>query len=385
MSSTREEDRHTVSGSGAGVGSRQAGSDVSEAQAWQRSEATRASAPESKVALQHLEREVEQLLREVEHAPGGTAARRRAVQSVLRLAGGKDTRLSGQARMAQAFVNSREIASTDYYLRQWGLSRSSEGVQDVDEFGLDAVFDARMRPVLDLLHRRYFRVALAGMDNVPSAGGALLVCNHAGMLPWEGLMLKTSLRESRDGALRWLIEDHAFHVPFLGACMSRMGAVRACQQNAERLLRQRHLVAVFPEGIKGITKLYSERHRLERFGRGGYVRLALRTAVPLIPVAIVGGEETYPVLSRLERVSRLLGMPFFPVTPLFPFLGPLGLLPLPARWQIVFGEPMADLQSHDAAAADDAVLVSRLNDKVRTHVQSLVNEAVSRRGNRVFV
>src|SRR5439155_12548091 len=125
--------------------------------------------------------------------------------------------------------------------------------------------------------------------------------------------------------VRWLTEDFVFHFPFLGSFETRIGAVRACQENAERLLRQETLLAVFPEGIKGIGKLFRDRYKLQRFGRGGFVRLALRTQTPIVPAAIIGSEETAPMLYRIEGVAKSLGLPYIPITPTFPALGPIGL------------------------------------------------------------
>jgi 1-acyl-sn-glycerol-3-phosphate acyltransferase len=192
-------------------------------------------------------------------------------------------------------------------------------------------------------------------------------------------MLKTAIAlEHPRGELRWLAEDSVFHTPFVGAFMNRIGAVRACQENAERLLAQDKLLAVFPEGVQGIGKLFAQRYQLQRFGRGGYVKLALRTGAPIVPTAIVGAEEASPMLLRAAGLGKALGLPYVPITPTFPLLGPLGLAPLPTRWRIVFGEPV-DLAEHGPGAADDAVLVSRVNDGVKRTVQAMVDRALSER------
>jgi 1-acyl-sn-glycerol-3-phosphate acyltransferase len=160
--------------------------------------------------------------------------------------------------------------------------------------------------------------------------------------------------------------------------MSRIGAVRACPENAERLLSKESLVAVFPEGVKGIGKLYRDRYRLQRFGRGGFIRLCLRTRTPLVPCAVVGAEEATPLLYKDETISKLLGLPYLPVTPTFPLLGPLGLLPAPTKWQIRFGEPMS-FDEFDPDAADDPVLVGRLAERVRGSIQRMLGELLSDR------
>jgi 1-acyl-sn-glycerol-3-phosphate acyltransferase len=218
------------------------------------------------------------------------------------------------------------------------------------------------------------------MDNVPDAGAAVVVANHSGTVPLDGAMLRTAIHldhpSRRD--LRWLAEDFVFYLPFAGVVLNRIGAVRACPENAERLLEQNSLVAVFPEGVHGIKKLFSERYRLQRFGRGGYIRLCLRTKVPLIPCAIVGAEETNPLLYRLDWPSALVKLPYVPITPTFPLLGPLGLLPVPTRWKIRFGEPIS-FDRYGPEAADDHVLVSSLSERVRTGIQDLIDGGLRNR------
>jgi 1-acyl-sn-glycerol-3-phosphate acyltransferase len=229
-------------------------------------------------------------------------------------------------------------------------------------------------------------VEVSGVDNLPADGPALLVCNHGGALPWDGVMLKTAIQRNHAGgrSLRWLIEDYVFHSPFMGAFLNRIGAVRACQENAERLLAQGELLAVFPEGVKGVEKPYSKRYELQRFGRGGHVKLALRMGVPLIPAAIVGAEETHPLLHPVRAFSKAVGLPFIPITPTFPLLGPLGLMPLPSRWRIAIGKPLADLDGLDASDAEDTLRVNELNERVRSGVQSLLHAALEARGPNAF-
>jgi 1-acyl-sn-glycerol-3-phosphate acyltransferase len=274
----------------------------------------------------------------------------------------------------------RELLSTDYYLRKWGRIGLRSRSEDVDEFGYDPVYEQKVLPFFDLLYDKYFRVEVHGVDRVPADGRCLLVANHSGTLPWDGIMLRMAVRREhpRRRDVRWLAEDVIFHFPFLGSFSNRVGAVRACQENAERLLEHGALVAVFPEGMKGIGKLYRERYRLQRFGRGGFVKLCLRTRTPVVPVAIVGGEEANPMLTRIEYLTKALGIPYFPVTPTFPLLGPLGLLPAPTKWKIFFGEPL-DLEAHGAEAADDEILVGKLTERVRTAIQSTLDRALSER------
>lgn len=285
-----------------------------------------------------------------------------------------------QSETAAVFDTARELLSTDYYLQHWGRLGMRGRSEEVDDFGYDPVYEERFRPFFNFLYSTYFRVETEGIEHVPGEGRCLLVANHSGTLPYDGVMLKTAMKrehpQHRD--VRWLAEDFIFHFPFLGSFTNRIGAVRACQENAERLLKQEALVAVFPEGVKGIGKLFKERYRLQRFGRGGFIKLGLRTRTPIVPVAIIGAEETNPMLFRIEAFSRALGVPYIPVTPTFPALGPLGLAPAPTKWKIVFGEKIS-LAEHGPEAADDDILVTQLAERVRASVQSMVDRAVGAR------
>ncbi|WP_394820958.1 lysophospholipid acyltransferase family protein [Pendulispora albinea] len=278
------------------------------------------------------------------------------------------------------FDTARELLSTDYYLRKWGRLGMRNRSEEIDDFGYDPVYDAKVRPLFDFLYDRYFRVETQGAGNIPAEGRCLLVANHSGTLPYDGAMIKTAVKrehpQHRD--VRWLAEDFIFHFPFLGSFTNRIGAVRACQENAERLLRQEALVAVFPEGVKGIGKLYRDRYRLQRFGRGGFIKLCLRTNTPIVPCVVVGAEEANPMLMRLEYLARVLGVPYIPVTPTFPLLGPAGLAPAPTKWKIVFGE-LLDVASYGPEAADDELLVGRLAERVRTTIQEMLERALGER------
>ncbi|HYJ10007.1 MAG TPA: lysophospholipid acyltransferase family protein [Polyangiaceae bacterium] len=279
-----------------------------------------------------------------------------------------------------AVESAAELAESNYYVQKWGRKGLRSRAEEVDEFGLDRSFEAKLRPVLDFVYRRYFRIQTEGITNVPGEGRAVVVGNHSGSIPIDGLMLRTALRtdhpQRRD--LRWLAEDFLFYLPFAGVAMNRAGAVRACQENAERLLSRDGLIAVFPEGVQGIRKLFRDRYRLQRFGRGGYIRLCLRTRAPLIPCAIIGGEESSPLLYRFDALADLLRIPYLPLTPTFPALGALGLLPAPTKWRIRFGEPIP-FDNYGPEAADDDVLVGRLSDRVRSTIQSMLELGLAKR------
>jgi 1-acyl-sn-glycerol-3-phosphate acyltransferase len=278
-------------------------------------------------------------------------------------------------------ATAREVLSSDFYQRQWGRQSLRKRSEEVDEFGHDPAYEAKFIPFFDFLFKTYFRVEVEGTANIPSAGRCLIVGNHSGgPLPYNGIMLRTVLRreQANPRELRWLAEDFVFYLPFIGSAMNRLGAVRACQENAERLLAEERLVAVFPEGAKGIGKLYKDRYRLQRFGRGGFIRLCLRTQTPIVPCAIVGAEEANPMLYRVEYMAKTLGIPYLPITPTFPALGPLGLLPAPTKWRVVFGEPL-DFDGYGPEAADDDILVGRLAERVRTTIQGMLDRMVAAR------
>jgi 1-acyl-sn-glycerol-3-phosphate acyltransferase len=260
------------------------------------------------------------------------------------------------------------------------LRRLDGGYQE-DEWGFDEEFADLVEPVFDFLYDTWWRVTPAGVHNVPAHGRALLVSNHAGILPWDGTMIALSIL--REHPLprhpRFLVLNWAFDLPWISVLLRKVGGVVASPYNAMRLLEQDHLVAVFPEGVKGAGKDFKDRYRLQRFGRGGFVEIALRTGAPLVPVAVVGSEEIYPKIGELPLISRLIGAPYFPVTPTFPLLGPLGVVPLPSRWRIEFCEPI-DTSGYGPEAAQDRALVFELSEQVRERIQQKVYENLVKRG-----
>jgi len=279
-----------------------------------------------------------------------------------------------------AQIDAGEPPASDFISRKWGRSALRSRSEEFDDFGLDPSFEQRVKPVVEFLYRSYFRTSVEGIDNVPAEGRCIVVANHSGAVPLDGLMLRAALRiehkQRRD--LRWLAEDFVYYLPFAGVFMNRVGAVRACPENAERLLEKESIVGVFPEGVHGIKKLFQERYRLQRFGRGGYIRLCLRMRAPIVPCAIIGAEESSPLLYRLEGLTELLGLPYFPITPTFPFLGPAGLLPAPTKWRMRFGEPI-NLDNYGPEAADDHVLVGRLSERVRSSIQAMLDSGLRER------
>jgi 1-acyl-sn-glycerol-3-phosphate acyltransferase len=249
-----------------------------------------------------------------------------------------------------------------------------------EEFGRDRTFAETLRPFFEFLYDVWWRVEASGIEHVPAEGGALLVANHSGVLPYDGAMIKLAIARNHPSRrdCRMLILDMFALLPFLAPALMKYGEVRAHPANAERLLAKGELVGVFPEGIKGVGKYFSERYRLARFGRGGFVRIALRMGAPLIPCAVVGAEEIHPVLGRADWVGRLLGLPYFPLTPTFPWLGPLGVVPLPTKWSIDIADPIP-MDEYGREAAEDPILVNRIAQEVRETIQKMVDGRVARR------
>jgi 1-acyl-sn-glycerol-3-phosphate acyltransferase len=253
------------------------------------------------------------------------------------------------------------------------LRRRLAGEYEIDDFGFDRDLTANaLFPALRPLYEQWFRVEVNGVENIPNEGGALLVANHAGGLwPLDAVMTALAVHDEHPAGrfLRMLGANLLFSTPGLGAAARKTGSTLACREDAERLLTSGELVGVWPEGFKGIGKPFVERYKLQRFGRGGFVHAALTCGVPIIPVSIIGAEEIHPVLANAKLLARLFDLPYFPITPTFPWLGPLGLVPLPSKWYIEFGEPI-HTESLGAEAADDAAIVFDLTDRVRETIQS---------------
>src|SRR5829696_2090725 len=232
----------------------------------------------------------------------------------------------------------RRVAAALAFLR-----KRLTGDYEVDEFGFDReLTDNVLLPPLRPLFEKWFRVETIGMHHVPDDGAALIVANHSGTVAVDSLMAGLAVHDHHPARrnLRMLGADLVFQLPFVGALARKSGQTLACNPDAERLLTAGELVGVWPEGFKGIGKPFKDRYKLQRFGRGGFVSAALRTGMPIIPCSIVGAEEIYPKIGDLKPLARLIGAPYFPLTPTFPWLGPLGMVPLPSKWLIEFGEPI---------------------------------------------
>jgi 1-acyl-sn-glycerol-3-phosphate acyltransferase len=259
------------------------------------------------------------------------------------------------------------------------LRRRVTGEYVVDEYGFDRELTetflmAALRPIAT----KWFRIEVRGVENIPTTGGALVVSNHSGTIPVDGLMTMVSVHDHTGRHLRPLGADLVFSLPFVSSLARKAGTTLACTEDAERMLRGGELVGVWPEGFKGVGKPYAERYKLQRFGRGGFVSAAVRTGVPIVPLAVVGAEEIYPLIGNVPALARLLGMPYIPITPFFPLLGPLGLVPLPSKWLLEFGEPIRT-DDLDEGAADDPMLVFDVTDQVRETIQQTLYRLLMQR------
>jgi 1-acyl-sn-glycerol-3-phosphate acyltransferase len=222
---------------------------------------------------------------------------------------------------------------------------------------------------------------VVGLDHVPAEGGALLVANHAGVIPWDGAMLATAILEDHASPrlVRILHQKLISAIPILAPTLAALGQVPALPANAERLLSEGEIVGVFPEGARGAGKLFRDRYTLRGFDATAYVQAALRAGVAIIPVAVIGSEETYPVIFNLDKAAKLLGLPYLPITPFFPWAGLLGLIPLPSRWVILFDTAL-DTNGLGTDAAEDASIVSRLAGVLKIRLEAVIERGLAERG-----
>jgi 1-acyl-sn-glycerol-3-phosphate acyltransferase len=265
------------------------------------------------------------------------------------------------------------------------LKRRVTGEYETDDWGYDPeVLDA-VKPFFQFLYQRYWRVQVSGIEHIPDEGRALLVSNHSGQLPFDGSMVSLAVFNEHPAQriVRTLYDSWFASMPVISRLFVKLGQTLANEENGIRLLEQEQLVAVYPEGYKGSGKLYKDRYRLARFGQGGFVRMALQNGAPMIPVAVVGAEETYISLAKSDFIARLIGFPYFPISPTFPWLGLLGFVPIPTKWYIDFGEPVVT-DVYPSQSADNLMLVSQLTDQMRNRVQEMVYARLSQRNSVLF-
>ncbi|MGH2806658.1 MAG: lysophospholipid acyltransferase family protein [Actinomycetota bacterium] len=259
--------------------------------------------------------------------------------------------------------------------------RRISGDYPVDDFGYDRQLSREvLLPLVRPIYENYFRVKTLGIDRIPDTGPALLIANHSGTVAIDAVMVQYAVatEHPQQRIVRNVAADLVFSMPVVGHIARKGGNAVAADEDATELLRRGELVGVYPEGYKGVGKGWKERYKLQRFGRGGFMEIALRNRVPIIPVAIVGAEEAYPMIADAKFIARTFGFPYFPITPTFPLLGPLGLIPLPSKWVIEFGEPIP-MDDYPDDAAEDAMLVFDLADRVRDTIQQMLYRNLSRR------
>jgi 1-acyl-sn-glycerol-3-phosphate acyltransferase len=339
---------------------------------------------------------VEELEVEIRNHADTPAATRDLMADLLRLIRENLARMAPD-QLGQALTIIRENVSSDVldpdFWRGVGMvlqyqveeitsliKRRQRGEYTLDAFGMDSELVELVRPFSGFIYRSYFRVSAEGLDHVPSYGRALLVANHSGVLPWDGVMIASAVLEQHAAprVVRVLYAPSALALPGLPRSLETFGQVCDTSANVLRLLEDDQLACVFPEGANGLGKLFKARYKLARFRRSGSVALALQTGAPVVPVAVVGAEETYPMLADAQPLAQMLKLPFFPITPLFPWLGPLGLIPLRTKWSISFGAPIHTAE-YGPDAANDPRLVARLCEQLRERIQSMVDLQVAAR------
>lgn len=290
-----------------------------------------------------------------------------------------DDRLAATPLRERSLV-ARDQAPSPEQLRE--LLPAIEAERSLDDWGRSDRAVALADPLLNFYYRYWFRVEASGVENVPASGGALLVCNHSGALPPDAPMIMQTIRNEHPTPrpLYMLGDDWFKGYPAVGMLANKLGMVPAHPANAQRLLGEEgRLALVFPEGQKGTRKVLWQRYRLRRFGRGGFVRTALRARVPIVPVALVGGEEAMPIFAHMRSVQKLTGLIYAPFNHAFPHLGPLAaLMYMPAKFKIRFLEPI-DLSSDPEETLGDAAAVQTINEEIRARIQRSLDQMLGRR------
>ncbi len=355
------------------------------------SSATAESGPE--VPVEQLQQQLLQELNDLinrlkELSPAFTPTQLPGAQSVIDAAQG----ILGKANLEKLRSVAGDLLDIDTWKGAWYIAnqtvqfqvntvqRRLHGEYETDEWGMDVEVLEAVTPFFEFLYRKYWRVTMTGLEHVPNAGRALLVVNHSGQLPFDGAMLASGIKldHPRNRLVRTMFASWFPTLPFLAPLLVKCGQVLATEDNGVRLLENEELVSVFPEGYKGVGKLYKERYQLARFGRGGFIRMALKTKAPILPVAVVGAEETYMSIAKSDVMAKLIGFPYFPITPTFPALGLLGVIPMPTKWSIDIGEPTL-MDGYGPKADQNLMLVSQLTDQVRGVVQKMINERLAQR------
>jgi 1-acyl-sn-glycerol-3-phosphate acyltransferase len=273
-----------------------------------------------------------------------------------------------------------ELGLTDSEKRRIDDAQLDINSAGFDDWGLDPETLKAALAVTRWIYTDYFRVRASGLSHLPE-GRVLLIANHGGQIPLDGMLIGMSmLLEARPArVVRGMIERWVPGLPFVSSLFSKMGQIVGDVRNCRELLEKEQCVLVFPEGVRGSGKTIFQRYQLQRFGTG-FVRLALETGTPIIPVAVVGCEEAYPSVTALKPIAKLFGAPYLPVTPFFPFLGPIGALPLPTQVTIDFGAPLVFQGDPDAPESEIETMASQVRDTI----QAMVDDSIRRRGGKLF-
>ena len=262
------------------------------------------------------------------------------------------------------------------------LLPAAEPDRALDDWGRSETVVSLMEPILNFYYRYWFRVETEGIENVPSEDGALLVANHSGALPPDAPMIMQAIRNEHPSPrpLYMLGENWFRGYPGVSMIVNKMGLVPAHRENAQRLLRDEgRLAVVFPEGQKGTRKVYWQRYRLRRFGRGGFVRTAIRARVPIVPIAVVGAEEAMPIFAHLKLFQKLSGLIYFPLTPSFPHFGLAApLLYMPSKFKIRFMEPI-DMTEYPPETVDDPAEIQAISERIRARIQHQLDDMLAAR------
>jgi 1-acyl-sn-glycerol-3-phosphate acyltransferase len=270
-----------------------------------------------------------------------------------------------------------EIPGFEERLSSLNVELNSAGF---DRWGLHPETLRKFAPLLYILYKKYFRVEATGLENIPD-GRVLYICNHGGQIPLDAMMagMALFLESNPPRIARGMVERWVPTVPFVSSLFTRIGAMIGDPNNCRDLLMHDQSVMVFPEGVKGSGKLYKERYQLQKFGTG-FMRLALETNTPIIPVAIIGAEEAYPGIMNLKKFAKLIGAPYFPITPFFPLLGPLGLVPLPTKVTVRFGKPI----SFEGSENESEEKIREKVQVVKDALQAEINIGLDKRGENIF-
>jgi len=249
-----------------------------------------------------------------------------------------------------------------------------------DQFGMERESVLLAYAIGRCIYKYWFRVTSRGQEYIPDEGRVLIVPNHSGVLPIDAMMIWIDLWLKKDAPrpMRAVVDNFAGFLPFINTAMYRVGQVVGARRNFEDLLESNQLMAVFPEGAKGTGKLYKDRYKLIKFNVG-FIELSIKHRVPIIPTAVVGCEEQYAMMYNVKAIAAMISFPYFPITPLFPLLGPLGMVPLPVRYHIRYGEPIHFYNDYGPQTLENPETVRMLADKVQLKVEEMIQGLLEER------